>query len=183
MKNKNVEINNILNLLKNNDAFLLASHQDPDGDSVGSLIGLSRLLKNNGNKTAVYSQGNVPGKYAFLVGDNEIAKSPLRPPFQPQVAIILECPSYDRIGFVKELITPEMSIINIDHHHNNELYGKYNYVDTDACAVGEILYQIVKEGGYKITADVATPLYAAIISDTGCFKFSNTNANCLKTAG
>jgi bifunctional oligoribonuclease and PAP phosphatase NrnA len=182
MTENRVQINNLNKLIDDNSAFLLTSHQDPDGDSIGSLIGLYNYLKNLGKQAVVYSQGNIPAKYQFLDPDKFIQSSPKAISFKPQIAIVLECPKYERIGFVEKLITPDMTIINIDHHEDNDLYGNINIINTEACAVGEMLYEIFESSGKPIGPDVANPLYAALLSDTGCFKFANTNSKCLTIA-
>jgi phosphoesterase RecJ-like protein len=182
MTKDKTELQKLHRILKENSAFLLTSHQDPDGDSIGSLIGLGRCLKNSGKRVAIYNQGKTPDKYRFLDPDGAINNINTPPPFSPQVAIVLECPRYERIGFVGELITGDMTVVNIDHHVDNELFGDINLVDTEACAVGEMLFAILRDGGFEVTPDIANPLYAALVSDTGCFKFANTNSKCLKVA-
>lgn len=172
------EFQKLLDLIQNNESFLLTAHQDPDGDSIGSLIGLNNFLKKQGKQTVVYSQGRLPDKYKFLDPDSEINFIPEPLKFKPQIAIILECTNLERTGFVKDFITDNMVLVNIDHHSRNTMYGHINLVDESACAVAEILFCIFREGGYKITPDIAEPFYAAIASDTGRFKFTNTDAKC-----
>jgi bifunctional oligoribonuclease and PAP phosphatase NrnA len=182
MRKDRTELQQLRRLLLEKSSFLLTSHQDPDGDSIGSLIGFDRCLKNLGKQTVIYNQGKTPNKYRFLDPDGAIINSNTRPPFSPQVALVLECPKFERIGFVKDLITPDMTIVNIDHHNDNEMFGSINIVDDKACAVAEIIYELFKDAGFEITSDVANPLYAAMVSDTGCFKFANTNSKCLQIA-
>lgn len=179
MKTKS-DFSKLHELLDKTDSFLLTSHQDPDGDSIGSLVGLNNFLKGLEKKTVVYSQGRLPDKYKFLDPDGIIRFSPQQPDFKPQAAFILECPNIDRIGFVRDYITDDMTIVNIDHHPRNNLYGHINYIDESACAVAEILYEFIKSGDYKITPNIAEAFYAAIASDTGRFKFSNTNSKCFR---
>ncbi|NLI16108.1 MAG: bifunctional oligoribonuclease/PAP phosphatase NrnA [candidate division Zixibacteria bacterium] len=182
MTDNRAQINILNKLITDNDTFLLTSHQDPDGDSIGSLIGLNNYLKRLGKKTMVYSQGIIPSKYVFLDSEGVIKSEAPKTSSDFPVAIILECPRFERIGFVKNLIGPQTLIVNIDHHEDNEMYGRVNIVDKDACAVGQILFDIFNSAGGSFDADVAGPLYAALISDTGCFKFSNTTSRCLNTA-
>lgn len=182
MTDNRVQIDNLNKLIAENDAFLLTSHQDPDGDSIGSLIGFYNYLKNLGKRAGVYSQGKIPRKYRFLDPEDLIKSEPDKSPSDARIAIVLECPRYDRVGFVKDIIGSKMTIVNIDHHEENEMYGAINIVNTKACAVGEILFDIFESSGNQFGANVANPLYAALLSDTGCFKFSNTNSRCLKVA-
>lgn len=176
------DIQKILQLIKDVNRFLLTSHQDPDGDSIGSVVGLNKLLKSLGKKTVVYNHGKMPGRYSFLDPENEVRFSMLPLPFTPEAVIILECPNIERTGFVEDYITPGMTLVNIDHHPANTLFGDINIVDPSACAVGEIIYDIIKTGGYKVTPEIARPLYAAIVSDTGRFRFPNTDSRCFLVA-
>ena len=91
----------IIKLIEKENDFLLTSHQDPDGDSIGSLIGLYKFLKGIGKRVIAYNEGRLPDKYEFLVANGEIRFSKTPPEFKPRVAIILECPDISRTGFVK----------------------------------------------------------------------------------
>jgi phosphoesterase RecJ-like protein len=172
----------LLELIKQSEFYLLTSHVDPDGDSIGSLIGLDNFLRSLGKQTVIFNEGRLPGKYKFLDPDKKIKFMPEPLPFDPQVVIVLECPQLERIGFVGNLIDETMIPVNIDHHSKNAMFGKINIINESACAVADILYDIIKAGGYEITPDIAVPFYAAIASDTGRFKFPNTDARCFATA-
>ncbi|MCD6161212.1 MAG: bifunctional oligoribonuclease/PAP phosphatase NrnA [candidate division Zixibacteria bacterium] len=181
MKNR-TDYQKLYDLIAEKDNFLLTSHFDPDGDSIGSLLGLNNYLKSIGKKTAIHNQGRLPAKYKFLDPDGIIHFQPEPLEFNPEVVFILDCPKTERIGFVNDYITDDMTIVNIDHHPGNKLFGDLNYVDETACSVAEIIYGIFNAGGYAATPEIAEKFYAAIASDTGRFKFSNTNEKCLKTA-
>lgn len=176
------EINQILNLMREKSAFLITSHKDPDGDSIGSQLGLYHALINSGKKAIIVNQGGMPDKYRFLDPENIIhfGNEPLA--FVPEVAFILECPALDRIGFVMELIPKTAITVNIDHHPGNENHSEINFVDTDSCAVGEIIYAILKIGEFHITQQIAEDLYTAIICDTGNFRFASTTARGMEVA-
>lgn len=181
MKNK-ADYQKLFDLMEEKDNFLLTSHCDPDGDSIGSLLGLSSYLKGIGKKSILYNQGRLPAKYKFLDPDSIIHFLPKPLEYTPEAVFILDCPKIERIGFVKDYITENMTIVNIDHHPGNKLFGDLNYIDENASSVGEIIYDIFKTGGYSTTPKIAEKLYAAIASDTGRFKFSNTTERCLKAA-
>jgi len=176
------EYQNIIELIEKENDFLLTSHQDPDGDSIGSLIGLYKFLKSFGKRVVAYNEGRLPDKYKFLVTNGEIRFSKTPPEFKPRVAIILECPDISRTGFVKDMIDDSMIIINIDHHPKNMHYGDLNCVDESASAVAEVLFDIIKSNGHDIAPEIAEPFYTAIASDTGRFKFTNTSSKCFSTA-
>ena len=178
----NSDFKNILNIFETRDNFLLTSHTDPDGDSVGSIIGLANFLRSLGKKVALFNEGHLPERYKFLDPDGRINFESVDPGFKPEIIVVLECPEIGRIGFVQDLITDDMTIVNIDHHPKNTRYGEINYIDETACAVAEVLFQIIRTGNHDIPREVAEPFYAAIASDTGRFKFTNTDSKCFKVA-
>jgi phosphoesterase RecJ-like protein len=179
MKVKLAEINA---LVEKHDRFLITSHVDPDGDSIGSQMALYCSLLNRGKKVEIVNQGTLPAKYRFLDPDKVIRFSSERLSFLPEVVIVLECPSLDRIGFVKELIPDSAILINIDHHNDNEDYGYVNITDKESSAVAEILFFLFEEGRSEITPEIAKQLYAAISSDTGRFRFGSTTSRSMLVA-
>ena len=179
MKSKFAEINSVI---AKRDRFLVTSHLDPDGDSLGSQMALYHSLLDRGKTVAVVNQGSVPAKYGFLDPEGVIKFSPEGLSFVPEVVIILECPSLDRIGFVKDLIPESAILLNIDHHNDNENYAYVNIVDKESSAVAETLYFLFMEGNVAITPIIARQLYAAISSDTGRFRFGSTTSRCMSVA-
>lgn len=180
--NNSPEIDQILKVMKEKHRFLITSHKDPDGDSIGSQLGLYLALTENGKEAVIVNQGGLPEKYLFIDAGKIIRFSPEPLPFIPEVVFILECPSRDRIGFVEQLIPDSAVVINIDHHPDNKNYGAIKYIDPTSCAVGELLYFILKRGGYAITPVLAEKLYTALMSDTGNFRFASTTARGMKVA-
>lgn len=179
MTNKLAEINAVI---EKYNRFLITSHMDPDGDSIGSQMALYYSLLNRGKIAAVVNQGSIPAKYRFLDSDNIIKFSSDKLPYTPEVVIVLECPSLDRIGFVRELIPESAILLNIDHHNDTENYARVNIVDKESSAVAEILYFLFEEDGSKITPEIAKQLYAAISSDTGRFRFGSTTSRSMYVA-
>ena len=182
MKNS-PEINQILKIMEEKNRFLITSHKDPDGDSIGSQLGLFLALKNAGKEVIIVNQGGMPERYNFLDPDKLVNFTIRELPFSPEAVFVLECPSIDRIGFVQDLIPKTAPIVNIDHHLHNDGYGSINWVDTKSCAVGELIYFLLEQGEFKITPAIAEKLYAALMSDTGNFRFSSTTARGIKVAG
>lgn len=179
MKKKLAEINEFINRY---NRFLITSHMDPDGDSIGSQMALYYSLVNRGKTAAVVNQGSIPAKYRFLDPDRIVRFSPDKLPFLPEVVIVLECPSLDRIGFVRDLVPESAILLNIDHHNDNENYGRVNIVDKESSAVAEVLYFLFEEGKSEITPGIARQLYAAISSDTGRFRFGSTTSRSMYVA-
>ncbi len=163
-------------------SFVLTSHARPDGDAVGSLLGLSDLLEARGCRTEIVLADPVPAVYRTLPGSERIrhASSPsfgdsdgLRP------VVVLECDSVERTG-LRGL--EGRYLINIDHHASGRNYGDLNWIDPEACAVGAMVYELMVAMGGAVTAETATCIYAAILADTGGFTSRSTTPATLSTA-
>lgn len=161
--------------------ILVTSHQDPDGDSLGSQMALIAYLQKGKKRILAVNQGKMPNKYRFLDPKGVIreAVEPL-PDFTPEVAFVVECPSLRRIGCVQKLLRPDTVIVNIDHHPKNEKFGQINWLDAKASAVGEMIYDFLLASRFKITRPVAEALYTAILTDTGRFRYSSTQPRTLE---
>ncbi len=176
------EIIEIIEIIKSRNRFLITSHMDPDGDSIGSQLALYHILRSLGKEAMAVNQGAMPSKYKFLDPDGIIRFSGSDLPFVPEVVFLMECPSPERIGFVRSLIPESAFTVNIDHHKDNTEYGDINLVDAVSGAAAEILYFIFHIGGFEITPEMAKQLYAALASDTGRFRFSSTTARSMMVA-
>ncbi len=181
----NNRLEKILDFIKRSRTILITSHRDPDGDSVGSQLALLELVESRGKSCRIINQSDLPCKYKFLdphgkVENLETVKDQKVVEAAPDLVFVLDSTSISRVGQVEKLIPPSAVLINIDHHPDNEKFGAFNYVDVDASAVGEIIFSLLKVSGFPITPSVANQLYAAILSDTGRFKFSNTSSRCLR---
>lgn len=164
-------------LIKRNYSFLITSHIMPDGDSIGSVLALTLALCRLGKSVVPVIKDDIPKKYAFLPGVNKIKKSVSN---QYDVAICLDCGDEERPGFEEGLRKYYLkSLVNIDHHKSNTLFGDINIVDSNASSVGEILYFIIKDM-LPIDEDIASCLYTSIITDTGSIRHSNTTPKCLR---
>ncbi|MGB2980649.1 MAG: bifunctional oligoribonuclease/PAP phosphatase NrnA [Candidatus Zixiibacteriota bacterium] len=181
----NDTVKKITNLIEGSRAVLITSHQDPDGDSVGSQLALAELLEGQGKTCRIINQGPLSSRYMFLdpqkkiedVDGLQLQKGALAG-FDP--VFVLDCTSLSRLGQVERLLPSEATIINIDHHPDNERFGTVNYLDVGASAAGEMIFSLLEACDFSISPAVATQLYAAILSDTGRFKFPNTSPRCLR---
>lgn len=174
----------IIDFIHASQRILITSHRDPDGDSIGSQLALDGFLQNFGKPTRIINQGCLPHRYAFLDPRKKIENFNLSAEgrdfdFKPDLVFVLECPSLDRLGEVKNIVPVESKLVNIDHHPDNERFGTINYVDLQASAVGEMIYSLLKAYDFPINSMMANQIYAAILTDTGRFRYSNTSANCL----
>lgn len=172
------EFTGIVDFIQTHTSFVVTSHSRPDGDSLGSSIALGLALKQIGKKISIVQADRVPNDFLWLPGVDLIER-------EKQVsggvegAIILECNNIPRTG-LKSLKADH--IINIDHHTNTDFYGDLNWVDDSAAAVAEMVFKLIECLGAEITSEIATNLYVAIITDTGCFRFSNTTEKTFTVA-
>jgi bifunctional oligoribonuclease and PAP phosphatase NrnA len=158
--------------LQKGGPVLLTAHIMPDGDSIGSLLGLGLSLRAAGSDITMFSADDVPARYTFLHGSHLIKTQTLPEAAYTRV-VVLDCSDHQRIRPIWDKVKDKF-IINIDHHPTNDSFGTMNYIDSAAGATGEIVYFLLQEMGLKLTPDVAAALYVAIATDTGSFKFENT---------
>ncbi len=152
---------------------MLTTHVNPDGDAVGSLLALGLTLEKMAKQTCLVSESPIPAIYRFLPGVDRIVRRV--PPADFDTAVVLDCGNPRRTGAVTEALSRVPTVINIDHHVTNTVFGTYQLLDPAACATTEILYRLIKRLGTPIDKSVATSIYTGIFTDTGSFRFSNTN--------
>jgi phosphoesterase RecJ-like protein len=174
-------IETIARELKNNDDFLLATHVNPDGDAIGSLNALALVLEDMGKRVVAYCQDEVPVFLRFLTYSDRILHE-IPPHARFQVAVVLDCGELDRIGNVVEVLRQVEKIIHIDHHSSSNDFGQLNLVLPERSSTAEILYEIFKAMPVSLNREAAENIYAAILTDTGSFRFGNTTANALALA-
>jgi phosphoesterase RecJ-like protein len=160
--------------IRQGNRFLLSSHVSPDGDSIGSALGLARVLRGMGKGALIWMSDPVPGVYAGLPGVDRVHVGPEPPGGFPErfdAIVALECPSLDRSGLDQHLTG--LPVLNIDHHLGNQHYGDVNWVDTAAPSVGEMIYRLARGLNTALDAETANLLFMTIVTDTGGFRFSN----------
>lgn len=172
-------IRKISDVIRDSDSFIITSHIDPDGDSIGSALAIYSVLKRLGKSVKVVCEDTVPAAFAFLDGSGEVVTSRAEP---AEVAIVVDAASLDRVGWVEEVVRECRVIVNIDHHGSNDGFGHHNLIVKAAGACGEIVYYLLKEMQSELTAAEAEALYVAILSDTGCFRFPNTTSDTHRIA-
>ena len=173
----------LLTALRQKRSFLITSHINPDGDAVGSSLGLSRLLHKLGKSNLVWHRDVTPKLYRALPSCDRIYTGEAPPKGFPEAfdaAIVLECPSLDRTGLDERL--PALDLINIDHHLGNQQYGMLNWVEPSAPAVGEMVFRVGRALNLELDGDTANALYLTLVTDTGGFRFSNTSPEAFDTA-
>ena len=163
-----------VSLINNKNRFLITTHVNPDGDGIGSSLALGEALKMIGKKIVYYCESPISNKYFFLPGVDQFTKD-LDNSEQFDVAIVIDCGDLKQVGDASATIGMIGVVINIDHHVTNHISGQLRLVDPKACASAEIIYRLIKALEQPLTFPVALNLYTAILTDTGSFRFSNTN--------
>lgn len=164
----------IIDHLKASKHVLLTTHIAPDGDAIGSLLALGLCLERANKRITLYNESRIPAIYRFLPGVERISNH-IHAIEQYDTAVVLDCTDVKRVGEAAFVVGRIPVLINIDHHATNSFFGDYQWVDPQACATAEIIHRLLKKMGFFIDPAVATALYTAILTDTGSFRFSNTN--------
>ncbi|MBM4147145.1 MAG: bifunctional oligoribonuclease/PAP phosphatase NrnA [Nitrospira sp.] len=169
----------LISFLKEKDNFFIATHINPDGDAIGSSIALLFALESIGKNALIYDKDPVPEIYRFLPGHERFIHSISGLTPSAHNLILLDCNSLDRVG-IDGVNFPFASVI--DHHETENEFGDIKWVEPDAAATGMMVFYILKTMGLEITCEIAINLYAAIVIDTGGFRYSNTDAEVLRVA-
>ena len=162
-------------VLRSQQTFAVLSHVRPDGDALGSQLGLGLSLSKLGKTVMVRNEDGLLEKYSFLPG-GEFLQTPLSEPQDFDVAIALDTATQTRLGTATSLVRSAKTWINIDHHPSNPRYGDLVYIDSNAPATGQILFELIQSQGLPMDAAIAENLFVAISTDTGSFQYPNTTA-------
>ena len=163
-------LDEVLNQIGRRKKFILTSHARPDGDAVGSALACCQILRSMGKQAEVVLSDGVPGIYRPLPYADSVLHYVEQAP-DAEAAIILEC---DGIARTKLSGLDKHYVINIDHHDTAHPFGDVNWIDPNACATAEMIFRLAREADVKISPEVATCLYTAILTDTGSFCFTGT---------
>lgn len=171
-------LSQVVELIENKNNFAITTHVRPDGDGVGSSLGLCWLLRSLGKSAEVVLRDEIPISYAQLPGADEIKKV-AEVNGKYDAIFVIECSDITRPGIrgLENQLT-----VNIDHHATSEHFGTINWIDQTASAVGEMIYNLCKAIGGRITKEIAECVYLALVTDTGSFHFPNTTERTLKVA-
>jgi phosphoesterase RecJ-like protein len=168
--------------LRDHDRFLLTTHEGPDGDALGSLLALDQLLGQLGKDSVMFLAAKefpLPLEYRFLPLTDVFHEAPAD--VADRTLVFLDCGNIDRMP-VDFLQRDGAHILNIDHHHDNTLFGTVNLVDTQASSTAEIIWRLAKVLDLRITLEIATALYVGLITDTGKFMYENTDPDSHRMA-
>ncbi len=180
---------NLLRRLKSAEKIVIASHVSPEGDAIGSALALAMGLKKLGKRAEVVCHNGLPKRYAFLPESDKIRQ---KPSFEPDLLVLVDCADLERADIPDSLKQNAKSVAVIDHHPYKKAEQesvpkeKANswvfWVEPKAAATGEMIFELLKTLKLPTTKEIATCLYAALISDTGVFHFSNTTPKTLRLA-
>src|SRR6266700_951923 len=171
----------VADAIREHDRFVLTTHENPDGDALGSLLAAKLALEQLGKDTVMVLHGDapLPGEYGFMpLGDlqrrwpDDVAE---------RVLLAVDCANESRIGDPEVLGRVPLSI-DVDHHHDNTRFGRINLIVADASSTGEVLRDLFRELGVDLTPDIAEALYIALVTDTGRFQYTNTTPKALRLA-
>jgi phosphoesterase RecJ-like protein len=172
----------VADALRSNDRFLLVTHENPDGDALGSLLATKLALDQLDKDSVMYLYGEapLPKEYGFMELSGIVREPP--PDAPERVLVALDCANESRMGPDQSLLEAAPLTLDIDHHHDNSRFGDVNLVVGDASSTGEVLRDVFAELGVQLTPEIAEALYIAVVTDTGRFQYSNTTPKALRLA-
>ena len=170
--------------LRENDRFVVTSHEAPDGDALGSLLGMGLALRDVGKDVVMFLGGPapLPGEYRFLELERRGLRRHRPSDFGERVLVALDCASRSRVGGEPGVVDAAPFTLNIDHHHDNPRFGDVDLVVSEASSTGEVVADILGELGVPLTPEIAEALYIALVTDTGRFQYANTTPKALRLA-
>jgi bifunctional oligoribonuclease and PAP phosphatase NrnA len=175
------ELAAVADAIRSHDRFLLTTHENPDGDALGSLLAAKIAFDQLGKDSVMvlYGDAPLPGEYQFM----PLAELQRRWPddVSERVLVALDCANESRIADPEVLGRVPLSI-DLDHHHDNTRFGNLNLIVPDASSTGEVLRDLFRELGVELTPEIAEALYIALVTDTGRFQYTNTTPKALRLA-
>jgi phosphoesterase RecJ-like protein len=176
------DIERVADAIRAGDRFLLTTHENPDGDALGSLLATHQILEALGKDSVMFLAAKefpLPVEYRFLPLEEVFHEPPAD--IADRLVVFLDCGNIDRMP-VDFLQNGENRVINIDHHHDNTRFGSVNLVDVDASCTAEIVYDLAGLLDVQLTPEIANALYVGLVTDTGKFMYENTDARSHRMA-
>jgi phosphoesterase RecJ-like protein len=174
-------IDRIIEGIRASRTFCVVGHIRPDGDCVGSQLGLAFALRNEGKKVVCWNEDAIPQKYEFLDPDRVFQKP--RPGQSFDCVVATDAASFERLGTVAPCIAKRKLFINIDHHESNTRYADLNWVSAREPSAGELVFRLLKIAKWPITKPIADLLFTAVSTDTGSFQYPTTRPGTYHAAG
>src|SRR5512133_1688638 len=179
--NRKADLDAVVEALRSHDRFLVTTHENPDGDALGSLLAATLALRQLGKDVYMYLAGHapLPGEYTFMALD-ELKRT--LPGGDERVLLAVDCANESRLGPDPEILHQSPFTVDIDHHHDNTRFGDVNLIVADASSTAEVLRDVFAELGVDLTPEIAEALYIALVTDTGRFQYANTTPKALRLA-
>jgi len=175
------DLEQVVATLREAPSVAVLSHVNPEGDAIGATLGAALALRGAGKVTAAYNASPLPPSLENLPGADEILREvPIRTAYA--CYLVLDTSDLTRTGGLLDSRPDHAVVVNVDHHAANTRFGTVNWVDPEASSAGELVYRILRHGGFSLSTVVATNLYAAIQTDTGSFQYGNTTPAALRAA-
>src|SRR5438093_6129983 len=176
------ELAAVAEAIRTHDRFLVTTHENPDGDALGSLLAAKLALDTLGKDVVMYLSGEtpLPREYAWMPLGN--LRRSLPDDAADRVLLALDCANESRLGPDPEVLASAPLVVNVDHHHDNSRFGAINAVVADASSTGEIVRDLLRDLDVELTPDMAEALYIALVTDTGRFQYTNTTPKALRLA-
>ncbi|MFZ0611672.1 MAG: bifunctional oligoribonuclease/PAP phosphatase NrnA [Desulfobacterales bacterium] len=165
----------VIRSLTDSRRVVVASHENPDGDAVSSLLAVGLALEKQKKEVTFFNASPIPAVYRFLPAVGRITAD-ITAADGFDTAVILDCGGLERLGPAATLIQKIPVVVNIDHHITNTGFGTIRLVDPDACATAELVYRLLVRMKAPIGKELATLIYTGILTDTGSFRFANTSS-------
>lgn len=166
------EMKAVIETIRRHRRFAVSTHVNPEGDALGSALALAALLKRLGKQAVVATDGGVPEAFAFLPRIARVTAKPAD--HSAEVAMTVDVPVLSRLGCMAPRFARTPATVNIDHHVSNHRFGRVNWVDPEASAVGEMIYRLYRAFGLRPRREEARCLYVSIVTDTGSFRYRST---------
>lgn len=173
-------IEKIVQTIHQSNTICVAGHIRPDGDCIGSQLGLSFTLQNAGKAVTCWNEDVMPDKLSFLDAKHLLQQP--KPGKKFDLVIATDCASFERLGKVGEYVKERKLLVNIDHHASNTRYGNLNWISSKEASTGELIYRLLKTGNWPITPAIADCLFTAVSTDTGSFQYPTTRPSTYQVA-
>jgi bifunctional oligoribonuclease and PAP phosphatase NrnA len=176
------ELARVADAIRAGDHFLVTTHENPDGDALGSMLAMKLGLEQLGKATQMLLVGDapLPVEYAFMKLDGLLRRLP--PDTDGRILVAVDCANESRLGPDPEVLQLAPQVLNIDHHHDNTRFGDVNVIDARASSTGELVRDLFTLLDVELTSDIAEALYIALVTDTGRFQYTNTTPKSLRLA-
>ena len=169
------------NMLLAAQKIVLCCHVSPDGDTLGSALGLARYLEQQGKEVVVFADDHINKSLSFIPGIEKVQRPEEGVLVEADLFVVVDASSFDRVGICNEVVKTPV-LLNIDHHISNTEFADYLYLDAEAAAAGEIMCDLFEAMGWEYDEAIATDFYTAITTDCGSFRYSNTTSKTMQRA-